>query len=140
MRIYTGPNYQRSATVSSLATNQFDFFYFSRDSSMLPGCPTVAIIVLPSFSGGNFNMFLSDRPFASTGGCNSAATLCNNGGYLLTLLSTDNSSTGFFYVAVRSLSAAAYTLALEWRDSSGACSVGMLYIHLHVHHRYRAFF
>ena len=57
------------------------------------------------------------------------AALCSggrvSGAESLTLQSTQSTSTGFFYVAVKGFAATAYTLTLEWRGSSGACSVGM---------------
>ena len=130
VRIYTSADYQRSATVSSVGANQFDFFYFDRDSSMLSGCSTLAIIAMPSVSGdsGNPILHLSDRPFTSTGGCDSWATLCmiSAAGYdMITMQSSQTTSTGYFYVAVMGYPAIAYTLMLDWFGSSGACSFGM---------------
>ena len=128
LRIYTSVTYQRSTTVSSVATNQFDFYYFSRDSSMLPDCSYLFISVYPSISGGNPDLFLSDRPFTSTGGCDWSATLCINGGYnsggeSVYITSAQATSTGYFYVAVKGVSATAYTLSLEWWG--GVCSFSM---------------
>ncbi len=129
LRIYTSSSYQPSTTVSSVARSQFDFFYFARDVSTLPGCSNLIVSVTPS-NGGDPDLLLSNRQFTSTGGCSSSATLCvssgSTGADAITLLSTVTSSTGYFYAAVQGYSAAAYVLALEWRGSNGACSVGTL--------------
>ncbi len=52
------------------------------------------------------------------------ATFCSSGP---TLLSCAPTSRGILYVAVKGLSAAAYTLVLEWRGSMTACGFGALY-------------
>ena len=136
--IYTNANYEPYAIISSVGTNQFDFFHLARDSSTLPDYPSLAITASPSGTG-YVDLFLSDRPFTSAGGCSALAKFCMSSSYYwsetLTLLPSATTSTGYFYLAVKGLSAAVYSLALRWRGLSGAsiypgtCLASSLFAH-----------
>ena len=126
LQVFTSPNYEASARVSSLAAGQFDFFFFSRNNAQLAGCPSLAISISPG--SGDPDLLVSNRPFTASGACSSVSgTYCqtssSSGMDTITLPSSQTSFTGYFYVAVKAFgsSPAVYTLSLTWRGSSGAC-------------------